>query len=156
LKHRDSGRFDHAWGGIASLGLALPVIWTGLQQRSGTFPEQSSSNFDLLTQWLADGPARLAGLTGQKGALAAGYDADIVIFEPDTEWTVNEGDLRFRHKLSPYLGARLRGRVLETYLRGECIYWGRGLSGVIDPKAHGRELRRHSRSESAVELERAV
>jgi hypothetical protein len=51
--------------------------------------------------------------------------------------------LRFRHKLSPYLGARLRGRVLETYLRGECIFWAHGKSGVIDPKAHGRELRRN-------------
>jgi allantoinase len=137
LKHRDAGRFDLAWGGIASLGLALPVVWTGLHLRGG--------GLELLANWLASEPARLAGLTGQKGALAVGYDADIIIFEPDTEWTVTEEELRFRHKLSPYLGARLRGRVLETYLRGECIFWRRGPgggSGLIDPKAQGRELRR--------------
>jgi len=96
----------------------------------------------LLTKWMASEPARLAGFTGRKGALAPGCDADIVVLEPDMEWTVRADDLRFRHKLSPYLGARLRGKVLETYLRGECIFWARGQDGVIDPKAHGQELRR--------------
>jgi allantoinase len=140
MKNRESGRFNTAWGGIASLGLALPIVWTGLHQRGG--------GLELLTRWLATEPARLAGLgglAGRKGALAAGYDADIVVFEPNAEWTVTEEELRFRHKVSPYLGARLRGRVLETYLRGECIFWRRGqngMSGLIDPKARGQELRR--------------
>lgn len=137
MKNRESGRFDTAWGGIASLGLALPVVWTGLHQRGG--------GLELLTKWLAAEPARLAGLTGRKGALAAGCDADIVVFEPNAEWAVTEEELRFRHKVSPYLGARLRGRVLETYLRGECIFWRRGqngVSGLIDPQARGQELRR--------------
>ena len=149
MKHRDSGRFDQAWGGIASLGLALPVIWTGLQLHAPV--SDSESNFARLIKWLATKPARLAGLTGQKGALAAGYDADLVVFDPEAEWTVTEDDLHFRHKLSPYLGAKLRGRVLETYLRGECIYWARGQdgsrTGVLDPKAQGRELRPVPKSE---------
>jgi len=137
LKHRDSGRrnsgrFDQAWGGIASLGLALPVIWTGLHARGGAL--------ELLTKWLASEPARLAGLTGRKGALAVGYDADIVVFEPNTEWAVTKDDLLFRHKLSPYLGAHLRGRVLETYLRGQCIF--SHLGSDVDPRARGQELRR--------------
>jgi len=130
----ESGRFDQAWGGIASLGLALPVIWTGLHQRGG--------GLESLTKWMATEPARLAGLTGHKGSLAAGHDADLVVLDPDSEWTVTEDDLRFRHKLSPYLGTQLRGRVLETYLRGECIFWGRSKGGIVDPKAHGQELRR--------------
>jgi allantoinase len=134
MKHQDTGRFDHAWGGIASLGLALPVVWTGLRERGG--------GMELLARWLASEPARLAGLTGRKGGLAAGYDADFVVFDPDVEWTVTEEDLRFRHKLSPYLGARLRGSVLETYLRGECIYWRRSQGAIVDPEARGRELRR--------------
>jgi allantoinase len=133
-----SGRFDQAWGGIASLGLALPVVWTGLHVRE----DGPASKLELVAKWLATEPALLAGLTGLKGSLAPGYDADIVVFEPDAEWTVTEDSLRFRHKVSPYLGARLRGRVLETYLRGECIFWGRATGGVIDPKAHGRELQR--------------
>ncbi|WP_263352604.1 allantoinase AllB [Acidicapsa acidisoli] len=134
MKNRDSGRFDQAWGGIASLGLALPVVWTGLRQRGG--------GLELLAKWMAEGPARLAGLTGRKGALAPGYDADFAVLDSEAEWTVTEEDLRFRHKLSPYLGASLRGKVLETYLRGECIYWGRSQDSVLDPKARGQEIRR--------------
>jgi allantoinase len=140
LKNQNSGRFDQAWGGIASLGLALPVVWTRLQQHAPA--SDAESNFARLVKWLASEPARLAGLTGQKGGLAAGYDADLVIFDPEADWVVTEEDLRFRHRISPYLGAQLRGRVLETYLRGNCIFWGRGKEGVLDPKAHGRELRR--------------
>ena len=139
MKHREQGRFDLAWGGIASLGLALPVIWTGLRHRL-----PGDSGLVLLARWLAREPARLAGLSGCKGALAPGNDADLVVFDPDAEWTVTEADLHFRHKLSPYLGQKLRGRVLETWLRGESIYWGRGPGGVIDPVAHGREPRRIS------------
>jgi len=149
MKHRDSGRFDQAWGGIASLGLALPVVWTGLQQRRDAQTSDSPSNFDLLAKWLSAEPARLAGLTGRKGALAAGCDADLVVFEPEAAWTVTEDDLRFRHKLSPYLGAPLQGRVLETYLRGECIFWHRGLGGVLDPAARGVEISRQSLRGSA-------
>ena len=134
MKKRETGRFDQAWGGIASLGLALPVVWTGLSQRGG--------GLELLTRLLSAEPARLAGLSGCKGALAAGCDADLVVLDPDAEWTVTEEELRFRHKISPYLGASLRGRVLETYLRGDSIFWARGEGGVLDPKAHGQELRR--------------
>jgi allantoinase len=134
MKSRDIGRFDQAWGGIASLGLALPVVLTGLQQRGG--------GLELLAKWMAEEPARLAGLTGRKGALAPGYDADFAVLDSEAEWTVTDEDLRFRHKLSPYLGASLRGKVLETYLRGECIYWGRSQGAILDPKARGREIRR--------------
>jgi allantoinase len=134
MKNRETGRFDQAWGGIASLGLALPVVWTGLEERGG--------GLELLAKWLAQEPARLAGLTGRKGALLPGYDADIVVLDPAVKWTVTEEHLRFRHKVSPYLGAVLRGRVLETYLRGECVYWARSQDAVIDPKARGQELRR--------------
>ena len=147
LKNPETGRFDTAWGGIASLGLALPVIWTGLLRRSAGKNENlqdtniQNSDFALLARWLATEPARLAGLTGQKGAIASGYDADLVVFDPAIEWSVTQDELLFRHKNSPYLGEKLRGRVLETYLHGECIFWRRNGSGLIDPKPHGRELR---------------
>lgn len=133
MKNRDAGGFDRSWGGIASLGLALPVVWTGLRQRGG--------GLDLLAKWMSAEPARLAGLSELKGALAPGCDADIVVFDTDAEWEVTEERLRFRHKVSPYLGARLQGRVLETYLRGECIYWTRGQEGVLHANANGQELR---------------
>jgi allantoinase len=91
---------------------------------------------ERLGAWMAAGPARLAGLAGRKGTLSAGADADFVVFDPDTAWTVAEADLHFRHKVSPYLGAELRGRVLETWLRGEQIFRGDEFQG----DARGREL----------------
>ena len=114
MKRREEGRFDLAWGGIASLGLALPVLWTGMQKRG--------IKLERIGKWMAAAPARLAGLTGRKGALIPGADADVVVFDPEMQWTVSPDDLHFRHKLSPYLGAGLRGRVLETWLRGAPVF----------------------------------
>jgi allantoinase len=114
MKRRDEGRWDLAWGGIASLGLALPVLWTAMHRRG--------VSIDRLGTWMSAAPARLAGLSGRKGALAAGADADIVVFDPDAPLTVTPEDLNFRHKLSPYVGAELQGRVLETWLRGEPVF----------------------------------
>lgn len=130
MKCGETGRFDQAWGGIASLGLALPALWTGMKQRR--IP------LEMLAKWMAAGPAHLAGLTGKKGTLSPGADADFVVFDPDAEWTVTPEDLHFRHKLSPYLGAKLKGRVRETWLRGERIF----NRGEFSGNAHGQELRR--------------
>ncbi len=127
MKHRETGRFDQAWGGISSLGLALPVIWTAMQQRG--------LKLERIGEWMAAAPARLAGLAGRKGAIASGADADIVVFDPDIEWTVTLDDLHFRHKLSPYLDAKLRGRVVETWLRGEPVF----RAGKFSDRARGRE-----------------
>ena len=132
MKQRDEGRFGLAWGGIASLGLALPVLWTALAQR-GIELEQAA---ERVGKWMSKETARLAGLTGRKGALAAGADADFVVFDPDTTWTVTPEDLHFRHKLSPWLGAELRGRVQETWLRGERVFSADGFAEM----PRGREL----------------
>jgi allantoinase len=128
MKHLIEGRFDKAWGGIASLGLALPVLWTGMHERGIAL--------ERIATWLAEKPAELAGLRGRKGVLAPGADADFVVFASDAEWTVTADDLHFRHKLSPYLGARLRGRVRQTWLRGECVF----SDGEFGEAPRGREL----------------
>jgi len=132
MKRRDEGRWDLAWGGIASLGLALPVMATALAQRG--FDVEASMK--RVAAWMSAGPSRLAGLTERKGALAAGADADFVVFDPDVVWTVREDDLHFRHKLSPYLGAELRGRVMETWLRGERLF----AAGEFMGEPRGQEL----------------
>ncbi|MFC5863053.1 allantoinase AllB [Acidicapsa dinghuensis] len=136
----ESGRFDRAWGGVASLGLALPVVWTGLQDFGG--------DLSSITKWLSGGPARLAGLdrssgASRKGRIAPGFDADFAVFDPDERWSVGEADLHFRHKLSPYVGANLRGKVLETWLRGERIFQQSNGTALFASVSTGQELRRN-------------
>jgi len=130
MKHREAGRWDLSWGGIASLGLALPVLWTAMKQRS--------IGLERVGQWMAAAPARLAGMHGRKGVVAPGADADFAVFDPDVQWKVSPADLHFRHKMSPYLGAELRGRVVETWLRGKTVYRAGGFVG--EPR--GREQAR--------------
>jgi allantoinase len=132
MKGRDNGQFDRAWGGIASLGMALPVMNTALAQRGVAV----NAAMARLSAWMAAGPAKLAGFAGRKGTLVVGADADFVVFDPDAAWAVKETDLHFRHKLSPYLGAELRGRVKETWLRGERIF----SAGDWAKTPRGREL----------------
>ncbi len=132
MKRLEEGRFDLAWGGIASLGLALPVMWTAMRQRG----YNTNDAAHRVVKWMSAGPARLAGMLGQKGALAAGADADIVVFDPHATWAVTQNELHFRHKISPYLGAMLRGRVEETWLRGERVFSSNQFAG----KPRGREL----------------
>ena len=124
MKRREEGPWDLAWGGIASLGLALPVMFTALAQR-GIGTEDATAS---LAQWMASAPAQLAGLSGRKGALAPGADADFLVFDPDARWVVGPEHLHFRHKLSPYSGAELRGQVQETWLRGEQVYSADGFA----------------------------
>jgi len=67
-------------------------------------------------------PAKLAGLEERKGSLAAGYDADLVVFDPDAQFTLSSEDLHYRHLVSPYLGESLYGKVRATFLRGTAVY----------------------------------
>lgn len=118
MKHREEGKWSRAWGGIASLGLVLPVLWTGTVQRG----LDEDAALLRVSNWLSAGPARLASMSSVKGAIRVGAHADLVAFDPDAQWVVEVGDLYFRHKLSPYVGAKLRGRVTETWLRGSRIF----------------------------------
>jgi allantoinase len=106
--------FIRAWGGIAGLELSLPVVWTHARQRGRTPVD--------LARWMSGAPAALAGLSGRKGAIAAGADADLVVWDPDAEFTVDVSTLQQRHKLTPYAGRRLRGVAHETFVRGERIW----------------------------------
>lgn len=89
----EPARFDHAWGGISSLGLALPVMWTAMVRRG----LGSAAGLENLGRWMSSAPARLAGLAGQKGNFTPGADADLVVFDPDEEWTIAKEQLHFRH-----------------------------------------------------------
>lgn len=114
LKKIESGDFRGAWGGISSLQLALPAVWTGARERGFTVADVAA--------WMCAAPARLAGLEGRKGAIAPGYDADLTIWDPEASFTVEPERLQHRHKLTPYAGRTLYGVVRRTFLRGETVY----------------------------------
>jgi allantoinase len=111
---KGGGDFAEAWGGIASLELGLAVVWTAASARG--IP------VERLTSWLSAGPAALAGLEARKGSIAEGKDADLVVWDPAVEFSVDPRRLRQRHKATPYAGRRLRGRVIETYSKGRLVY----------------------------------
>ena len=109
LKQRESGDFGAAWGGISSLQLGLPAVWTQARARGHGLAD--------VVRWMATGPAALAGLPG-KGALAPGHDADLVAFDDAASFTVEPARLRHRHPVTPYAGQTLTGVVRRTWLRG--------------------------------------
>jgi allantoinase len=108
------GDWGSAWGGIASLQLSLPALWTMARARG--IP------IERLAEWMSAAPSRLAGLERRKGAIEAGRDADLVVFDPDATWTVRAAALHHRHPLTPWDGEAFAGAVRRTYVRGNTVF----------------------------------
>lgn len=105
--------WERAWGGVSSLQLTLPIVWSQRPQKTLLV---------RLAQWLSANPARITGLSHRKGRIAAGCDADLCVWDPDEQWTVRGAELEHRHKITPYEGEQLHGRVKRTWLRGQLVY----------------------------------
>jgi allantoinase len=129
LKRLDTGDFGAAWGGIASLELGLPVMWTAARARGQGLAD--------VVRWMARAPADRVGLTF-KGRIAVGADADLVVFDPEAQFVVDPARLAQRTPVSAYAGRRLTGVVRQTWLRGEHV----DLSGAA---RHGRLIERGRR-----------
>lgn len=114
LKEIESGDFMKAWGGIASIQFALPVLWTAAKKRNCTFSD--------IVKWLCEKPAKLAGQQNGKGKIEKGFDADLVVVDDEKTFTVDESCCYHKHKVSPYMGETLYGVVEQTYLGGEKVY----------------------------------
>jgi allantoinase len=127
LKQRGGGDFGQAWGGIASVQLGLPAVWTAARDRGHSLVD--------VVRWMGSGPADRVGLT-YKGRIEVGADADLVRFSPDEEFTVDVATLHHRNPVSAYAGRRLAGVVRETWLRG---------TPVSEDAPRGRLLRRGER-----------
>jgi len=129
MKCTDAGDCMRAWGGIASLQLSLPLLWTSAHKRG--------FGIDDVAKWLCREPAKFARLS-RKGEIAPGRDADFVVWNPEQSFEVQSDKMFFRHKLTPYAGRSLFGVVQSTFLRGELIY----ASGDFPAGRRGRVLRR--------------
>jgi allantoinase len=106
---KSSPDFGVAWGGIASVQLGLPAVWTGARSRGFSLVD--------VVQWMGSGPAALVGLE-DRGRIAVGMQADLVRFAPEASFTVSAAALKHRNAVSAYDGRELVGEVRETWLRG--------------------------------------
>jgi len=114
LKQLQTGDFKKAWGGIASLQFALPVLWTTAKRRGCAIQD--------IAKWLSENPAKLIGKQNSKGKIAVGYDADLVIWSPEQSFTLTEKQIQHKHKVTPYLNRELYGMVKQTYLGGAKVF----------------------------------
>jgi len=112
MKNLNTGDFGTAWGGITSVQLSLPVVWTEARRRGVSLGK--------IADWMSMRPAQLAGLR-RKGRIAVGFDADFCIFAPDESFVVDAAGLYHRHATTPYVGRTLTGAVRDTLLRGRSI-----------------------------------
>ncbi|CAG7846420.1 Allantoinase [Serendipita indica DSM 11827] len=110
LKMVDGGDFMKAWGGISGLGLGLSVLWTGAKKRGYSIKR--------VMEWTSERTALHARLHHRKGSITVGHDADLIVWNPNTEVTIAKEDLHFKNRLSPFEGVKLHGQVQQTYLRG--------------------------------------
>ena len=120
---KTTGDFGTAWGGIASLQLGLPLVWTEARRRGFGLAD--------VLRWMSSRPAALVGL-GAKGAVEVGRDADLVVFAPEERFTVDPARLHHRHPVTPYAGREVTGVVRSTWLRGR----------RVDAVPHGNLIRR--------------
>ncbi len=112
LKRLDTGGFGEAWGGISSVQLGLPAVWSEARTRGFTLSDVS--------RWMSEAPARQVGLD-RKGGIAVGKDADFAVLAPGEEFVVDPRRLHHKHPITPYAGRTLAGVVRSTWLRGEPV-----------------------------------
>jgi allantoinase len=110
IKELESGNLLRAWGGIAGLQFLLSASWTALRE---------TLTLEQFIPLLTGAPARFLRLNDRKGAIREGYDADLVIWNPEEEFTTTVAQLRHWHPISPYLDRPLFGAVKATFVAGQ-------------------------------------
>ena len=133
-----SGDFMAAWGGISSVGLGLPILHTAAKQRSSS--SKAPTIVDMV-RLCSQATAAQVGLAQRKGALRAGMDADVCIFDDAEAWTFTQGDMRWKNRCSPWEGRGFQGRVRETWLRGRKVFeLGAGKNGFVVDQPFGESI----------------
>lgn len=132
IKEIESGRLKEAWGGIASLQFSLSAIWTTAKEKGFVIPE--------IAKLMSSNVAEFLKLEECKGKLVVGYDADIVIWDPEEQFKINAEDIKYRHKISPYIGQKVYGAVEQTYVNGYKVF----NKGTFSNLAKGKIIMRKS------------
>lgn len=126
---KDAGDFFSAWGGVSSVGLGLPILYT-----SALHSAPQTTILDIV-RWCCRNTAIQVGLAHKKGSIAPGMDADICVFDDEGSFVLGHEQMLFRNKVSPYQGKTLKGVVKETYVRGRSVFTRAG--GFRDEKPSG-------------------
>ena len=113
IKEIESGDLKKAWGGIAGLQFLLPASWTALK---------ANMSIETFIPLLTEKPALFLKVDGRKGSIKIGYDADLLVWDPEQKETIHEQDILYRHKISPYIGEELYGAIQQTYVNGTLVY----------------------------------
>ena len=144
----NAGNFFSAWGGISSVGLGLPILWTEMSRRGLTDSDVAITD---VVKWCCANTAAQVGLEEQKGDLAVGFDGDVCIFDDTEQWKVEASTMLFRNKCSPYQGKIMTGQVKETWLRGQKVFTrgaenggfvGKACSGQLLLEPRAKEMKR--------------
>jgi allantoinase len=114
---KTASNFFQVWGGISGCQSLLSLLLTeGYDRRHLPLTR--------IAAMTAEYAARRFTLSPQKGHIAIGADADLVLVDLRRDTTLQASDLFYRHQHSPYVGMRLRGRVVRTLLRGQTVFLG--------------------------------
>jgi allantoinase len=133
------GDFFAAWGGISSVGLGLPILHTAAAARLAA-GEKAPSIVDIV-RMCSQATAKQVGLAHRKGGIRAGMDADICVFDDEDVWTLRAGDMRWKNRCSPWEGHTFRGRVKETWVRGQKVFELGGVNaGFVGGKPVGQAI----------------
>lgn len=113
IKEMESGNLQKAWGGIAGIQFLLSASWTAMKKYY---------SLEKFIPLLTEKPALFLNIANKKGKIAVGYDADLVIWDPEGKQTIQQDDILFRHKISPYIGEQLSGTVRQTIVNGVTVF----------------------------------
>ena len=116
LKDLERGDFFQAWGGISSVGLGLPILYTEGQKMTPQITIQE------INTWCSKNTAKQVGLSHRKGSIEFGFDADFAIFDSESEYVLHNEDLLVKNKLTAYDGMKFKGRVMETIVGGKTVF----------------------------------
>ena len=113
IKEIETGNIAKAWGGISCLELSLPIVWTKARDKGFAIEDMAK----LMSANIAD----FCNLSS-KGEIKEGACADLMVWAPEDSFTVDQKEMHFRHKITPYDGQKLYGKIKRTIVNGQLVF----------------------------------